>query len=403
VRRELGLFRSRVPLPYLGHQLNTTRPPLIAHAIHHLVIGGMENGLVNLINRIPADRYRHMVLCAEDYSDFRDRIARPDVAVLALKKSTASRGAMFRRLRDLFDEHRPAIVHGRNLSGLDALFPAWRAGVRARIQGEHGWDVADIDGSRLRPRLLRRLHSPLVTQYVTVSKHLASYLTARIGIAPRRITQIYNGVDTDRFVPASEKPSGLLPTAFCGDDKVVVGTVGRLQAVKDQASLIRACAILLRETPSLRNTLRVVIVGDGPQRDALNACASEEGVADVVWMPGARRDVDVMYRAFDAFVLPSLNEGISNTLLEAMASRLPIIATAVGGNVELVHAGMSGQLVPAANAPALAAAIRTYVEDPVLRRRHGAESRARATANFSIDSMVGSYLDLYDRAIQRSR
>src|SRR5579862_2670517 len=242
-------------------------PKLIAHVIHHLHIGGLENGLVNLINYIPPERYRHLVVCAEDFSDFRDRIARPDVAVIALKKSTLSRGATHRRLLAVFNEQRPAIVHGRNLSGLDALLPAWRAGVRTRIQGEHGWDVSDIDGTRFRPRMLRRLHSPLVTGYVAVSKHLATYLASRVGIAARRITQIYNGVDTRRFNRTKAKPQGLLPDTLYGDDKLVIGTVGRLQPVKDQVSLIRACGILLRDTPSLRARLRLAIIGDGPERD----------------------------------------------------------------------------------------------------------------------------------------
>ncbi len=387
-------------MPDLGNPLSTP-PPLIAHVIHHLVIGGMENGLVNLINRIPADRYRHLVLCAEDYSDFRNRIMRPDVSVIALKKSTLSRSAMYRRLRGLFDEHRPDIVHGRNLSGLDALLPAWRAGVRARIQGEHGWDVSDIDGSQFRPRLWRRLYSPLVTQYVTVSLHLQSYLTARVGVAESRITQIYNGVDTQRFAPGEAKPEGLLPQAFRGADKVVIGTVGRLQAVKDQASLVAACGTLLRESPSLRDTVRLLIVGDGPQRAALNAHIAEQGIGDVTWMPGARSDMNDVYRAIDVFALPSLNEGVSNTLLEAMASQLPVVATAVGGNVELVTDGSNGALVPAANPVALASALRAYVESPDLRQRHGRASRANATTNFSIDSMIARYLALYDRSLQR--
>jgi len=372
----------------MGAALRTTSPPLIAHLIHHLVIGGMENGLVNLINRIPADRYRHLVICAEDFSDFRNRIVRSDVEVIALRKSALSRRAAFRRLTAIFGEHRPAIVHGRNLSGLDGLLPAWRAGIPVRIQGEHGWDVTDIDGTRWRPRLLRRVHSPLVTRYVAVSRHLADYLTTRIGISARRITQIYNGVDTLRFAPRRSESSASLPDMLRGENKFVVGTVGRLQPVKDQASLVRACGMLLRDTPSLRDTLRLAIIGDGPEREALKACVAAEGVADVTWMPGARSDVHLLYSGLDIFVLPSLNEGISNTILEAMASGLPIIASAVGGNVELVDTRSNGRLVAAAAPAALAAALGSYIADREMLARHGAASRQRAVANFSLDAMV---------------
>jgi glycosyltransferase involved in cell wall biosynthesis len=117
-------------------------------------------------------------------------------------------------------------------------------------------------------------------------------------------------------------------------------------------------------------------------------------------MPGARSDVDLLYRSLDIFVLPSLNEGISNTLLEAMASQLPVVATAVGGNVELVTAGVNGQLVQAATPSDITAAIGAYIADDAMRLRHGRASRATAVANFSIDAMVDRYLDLYDTAMR---
>ena len=371
-------------------------PPLIAHVIHHLVIGGMENGLVNLINRIPPNRYRHCVICAEDFSEFRERIERPDVEVIALKKSTLTKTALYGRLRALFRQLRPGIVHGRNLSGLDALLPAWSAGVPLRIHGEHGWDVSDLDGTRAKPRFLRRLHSPMVHRYVAVSKHLKDYLASTVGISVSRITQIYNGVDTERFAPSGSKPPGIMPPTFYGEDKVVVGTVGRLQAVKDQVTLVHAFAALLRETPKLRETARLAIIGDGPQRDALTAVTLQEGIADVTWLPGARADVARLYQCFDVFALPSLNEGISNTLLEAMATGLPIIATAVGGNVELVDHDANGRLIPVSNSQALVGEIKRYVLDDGLRSRHGLASRLRVLSNFSLDLMVDSYLHLYD-------
>src|SRR5438477_9758290 len=300
-------------------------PPLIVHVIHHLFIGGMENGLVNLINRIPPDRYRHCVVCAEDFSDFRDRIERPDVEVLAMKKSTLTRIELYRRLHASFRKLRPAIVHGRNLSGLDALVPAWACGVPVRIHGEHGWDVGDLDGSRFRPRVLRRLHSPLVHRYTTVSKDLRSFLISKVGVSASRITQIYNGVDTERFAAADAKPVGIMPPGFYGQDVVVIGTVGRLQAVKDQLSLVRGFAHLLRQAPAMRAVVRLALVGDGPMRNALLAAVAEERLEDLVWIPGASADMQRIYQCLDVFILPSLKEGISNTILEAMATGLPVI------------------------------------------------------------------------------
>ena len=371
-------------------------PPLIAHVIHHLVVGGMENGVVNLINRVPPHLYRHCVICVEDYSEFRDRIVRPDVQVVALKKSTLTRMDLYRRLRAVFRQLNPTIVHSRNLSGLDALLPAWSTRVPVRVHSEHGWDVDDLHGMRLRPRLLRRVHRPLVDHYVAVSKHLQRYLSDTTGVAPSRISQIYNGVDTSKFAPADSKPPGILPPTFYGDDKVVIGTVGRLQLVKDQLSLIRAFARMVADRPELRTTARLAIVGGGPLHDRLASALAQEGVADLAWLPGPRLDVERVYQCFDMFVLPSLNEGISNTLLEAMASGLPVVATRVGGNVELIEVDVNGSFVPSSDPGALATLLGTYVGDRGLRLRHGTGSRERATRMFSIEAMVESYVRMYD-------
>jgi sugar transferase (PEP-CTERM/EpsH1 system associated) len=371
-------------------------PPLIAHVIHHLVMGGMENGLVNLLNRIPSSRYRQCVICVQDFSDFRDRITANNVEVFALHKSELTRIGLYRAMLKLFRQLRPTIVHSRNLSGLDALPAAWTAGVPIRIHGEHGWDVTDLEGTRLRPRLLRRVHSPMVHRYIAVSKDLQRYLVENVGISPARITQIYNGVDTARFAPAGAQSDDRLPPHFRGPGKVVIGAVGRLQPVKDPLTLVRGVAELLRREPGLRDIVRLAIIGDGPLREALHKCVADEGIADMTWLPGARNDVAEIYRCLDIFVLPSLREGVSNTLLEAMASGLPVIATAVGGNPELVVDDVSGFLIEPSSPQGLAAKLQKYVADAGLRSRHGNASRERAVALFGLETMVDSHVALYD-------
>jgi sugar transferase (PEP-CTERM/EpsH1 system associated) len=371
-------------------------PPLIAHVIHHLVMGGMENGLVNLLNRIPPTRYRQCVICAEDFSDFRERIAAQNVEVFALHKSKLTRIGLYRAMLQVLRQLRPSIVHSRNLSGLDALPAAWAAGVPIRVHGEHGWDVTDLDGTRLRPRLLRRLHSPIVTRYVAVSKDLERYLIRNVGISASRITQIYNGVDTAQFAPSKTKPDDILPPHFRGPDKVVIGAVSRLQPVKDPFTLVRGVAELLRSEPSLRAVVRLTFIGDGPLRDALRSCVTDEGIADLTWLPGARNDVAQIYRCLDIFALPSLREGVSNTLLEAMASGLPVIATAVGGNPELIVDNVSGFLIPPSSPQSVAGKLQKYVADAGLRLQHGTAGRDCAVARFSLETMVDSHLRLYD-------
>lgn len=385
-----------------------TAPPLILHVIHHLMIGGMENGLVNLINHMPAGEYRHAVVCIEDYSDFRRRITRPDVEVLALHRSRIGVWRLRRELYRLCRRLRPQIVHSRNLSGLDALPPARLARVAHCIHSEHGWDVDNLDGKRWKPAALRRLHAPLIQRYITVSKHLQQFLVERVGVNPARISQVYNGVDTERFHPA-ELGSGdrreRLPAGFAADDALLIGTVGRAQPVKDQATLLRAFARLLGDRPALRGRLRLMLIGGGPLLDELRRLTFDLRIAEQCWLPGPQNDIPALLRALDVFVLPSLNEGISNTVLEAMASGLPVVATAVGGNPELVEDGVCGRLFTPGDDTALTRLLAGYVlrDGDLLRQVHGRAARRRAEQQFSLATMVARYRAAYDQLCRSDR
>ena len=169
-----------------------------------------------------------------------------------------------------------------------------------------------------------------------------------------------------------------------------------MAAVKDFQSLVQAFLLLLRE-PGARARLRLVLVGDGPCRQACLDLLAQAGAQDLAWLPGARDDVAQLLRAIDVFVLPSLAEGSSNTILEAMASGLPVVATEVGGNAELVQPGWSGMLVPPRSPELLADALLDYYHAPELGRHHGARGRRRVLAEHSLAAMAGAYLAVYDR------
>jgi len=369
--------------------------PLVLHVIHTLRTGGLENGLVNLINTMPREQFAYAIACIEDYSDFRDRLEDKTVEVVALHRSRIGTWRLRRSLFALCRRLQPAIVHTHNLSGLDALVPARVAGVPANIHGEHGWDVGDLTGTARRPALLRRLHAPFVDRYVAVSKDLERYLVERVGIAPARIAVICNGVDTTRFAPGGTPGHPVLPDGFAPPGTVVIGTVGRIQAVKDQATLLRAFAALAAVQPAVAAQARLAIVGDGPLLAELRTLATTLGVEALTWLPGNRTDVPAVLRAFDVFVLPSLNEGISNTILEAMATGLPVVASAVGGNVELVADGDTGMLFPAGDVAALARVLGRLLAEPDRRAAQGRRARAAAIDRFSLAGMVAAYQAVY--------
>lgn len=372
-------------------------PPLILHVLHALHIGGMENGLVNLVNHLPPDRFRHAIVCVEDFSPaFRARIVRPDIEVIALNRSRIGVWALRRALYRLFQAHRPALVHTRNLSGLDAVLPARLAGVPC-VHSEHGWDVDNLDGRAWKPLLLRRLHRPFIQQYIAVSRDLARFLEQTVGVPRARVHCLHNGVDASRFHPSTQRERACLPEQFRDPARVLFGTVGRLQDVKDQATLIRAFAAL--PTSGRGSPPGLVLVGEGPLETRLKALAGELGVAERTVFLGPSDAIPEVMRALDVFVLPSLNEGISNTLLEAMASGLPVLATHVGGNRELFEDGVEGRFFAPGDVSALTRAFTTLLDDVATRARLGAASRARVEAHFSLPRMMEGYARVYDLAI----
>lgn len=377
-----------------------SQAPLIAHVIYRLTIGGLENGLVNLINHLPRERYRHAVVCLTDYTDFHQRITRDDVDYYALHKKSGVDISLYPRIWRLFRRLRPSIVHTRNISAMEMQLPALLAGVPIRVHSEHGREGADLDGHNQKYNLLRKIFRPLIQRYIPLSQDLQHWLQSEIGVRPERMSQIYNGVDVARFNNAGAS-SGSFPVAgFLSSDSVVIGTVGRMAVVKDQLTLVQAFLQLLDRVENARQRLRLVMIGDGPLRAEAQRLLQAAGAADLAWLPGDRDDIPALLRAFDIFVLPSLGEGISNTILEAMASGLPVVATRVGGNPELVQDGVTGRLVPSADPTAMADTLSELLAQSELRVRFGTAGRERVVQEFSIEHMVERYSQVYDALLQ---
>lgn len=380
--------------PMLARLAAAGNAPLIAHVIYRLDVGGLENGLVNLVNHLPSDRFRHAIICLSDYTDFSKRISNPDVGLFALDKPPGNSPRMHFRLWRLLRKLRPCLLHSRNLAALECQITAAIAGVRARVHSEHGRDMGDLDGRNRVDLGIRRMLRPLVHRYIALSRDLENYLRTVVEVDGSKLDQIYNGVDTNRFRPA--QPRASLPhPMFQQPELIVVGTVGRMEPVKDPLNLARAFVRSAELMPEVRDRLRLVMIGDGQLRTQVEALLAAAGLTGQAWLPGARGGVDEILRGLDIFVLPSLSEGISNTILEAMASGLPVVATHTGGNPELVHNGNTGLLPPANDSEALAQAIVRYVKDPDLRRQHGLRARQVALERYSLGAMVNRYATVY--------
>lgn len=370
----------------------------IVHIVHRFDTGGMENGMVNLFNTLSPERFRHTVVAMTDYSSFRHRITAQRVDFHALGRPPGRGVGWTRPLWKLLRTLKPDLVHTRNLAALEAQFVASAAGIRATVHGEHGRDMFDLYGRNWKYKLLRRAARPLVSNYIAVSRDLESWLRRDIGVAAHKLHQIYNGVDSVKFQPRS----GPRPE-FAHPESIVFGSVGRMVEVKDYPLLVKAFIQLMRQQPDRAQRARLVIVGEGPTRQACLDMLQGAGLAHLAWLPGERDDIAAVMQALDVFVLPSKNEGVSNTILEAFASGLPVIATAVGGNVELVEHGSSGRLVAPGDLDEMVRALLYYLDYPARIDADGRNARRQAEARFSIPAMARAYAAVYEQTLAGRR
>ena len=376
--------------------LSAPRRRRIVHVVYSFSVGGLENVIVQLINRLPADQFEHVVLSLTTISDFKDRITQPGVRFIELNKPPGHAVPLYPRIYRLLRELMPDVVHTCNLAALEITPLAWLARVPLRIHAEHGWDAHDPQGKNPRYQRLRKLYKPFVSHYVAVSKDLDEYLARAVGVAASRRSLIANGVNTEVFAPNEGDALAVPGCPFVPGQHWLVGTVGRLQTVKNQPLLARAFVRLLQDHPEMAERARLVIVGEGSLRGEIESTLAAAGLRAHAWLPGARNDVADVLRMLGVFVLPSQAEGTSCTLQEAMASGLPVVATAVGGTPELVEEGVTGHLVPSDDEAALATAIYCVLSDEISAKRFALTARARAVSQFGLDAMVRAYTSLFN-------
>jgi len=368
-----------------------TKANLVVHIVFRFDYGGLENGVANLVNSLSGESLRHAIVVLTEATEFSRRLS-DDVQVFTLGKKPGKDPAAYVRLYKLLRRLKPAIVHTRNIGTLDCSFIAFLARVPVRIHGEHGWDVYDPDGTHAKYRWLRRIFSRFVYRFVTVSDDLRAWLIAVIGISEEKVKHICNGVDTQRFQPATLERGG-------GTGGVVIGSVTRFSPIKDPLNLVEAFIMLHEDGTAACKSAKLVMIGDGELHGQALDLLREANLESCSWLPGSRDDIPEQLRSMDVFVLGSLREGISNTILEAMAAGLPVIATNTGGNGELVQSGVTGMLVPPADTESLASALANYVADSNLREEHGRASWQRVIDEFSINVMVQNYKNLYNGAL----
>lgn len=365
-------------------------PPRFLHIFPTFTVGGSQVRLAQIANHF-GDAYRHVVYATDDdYAAL--SLFDPGVPITRLERSIDKRLglAALPQLLSVFRHVDPDIVVTHNWGAIEWAFATrFRSGLRhVHIEDGFGPDEA----ARQLPRRVwfRRLAlKGRRTTVVVPSRSLFDIATKIWALPPAKVNLIPNGIDLKRF--AQVDPAQARAHAKKREGEILVGTVARLRSEKNLGVLIRAFAKLPAQPAA-----RLSIVGDGSERESLQAIAREVGALDRVVFFGHTRNPEFVMRAFDVFAMSSDTEQMPLGLLEAMACGLPVAATAVGDIPQMVAQENSRFLVPQGAIDALASALRQLIENPSLRTQIGARNLAKVSAEYDQERMFERYRQLFD-------
>lgn len=369
----------------------------IIHVLYRMGAGGTELALRRVVAGLDPEHFDNIICTVAPISDEQEI---PGARLISLARKSRRTGSLLADLSRLFLQEKPDIVHSRNWGAIEAVVAAKLTRVPRIIHSEHGRDITTMHGDPWRRRVFRRLCYSMADEVFAVSRELSEHYSTQLGINAEKMAVIPNGVDTARFRADATMRATMRSRLGLQEDAIVVGTVGRLDPVKDHVTLLRAAEQLATNDPPIH----VAIVGGGPLADILQTRV--QGTAALrrrVHLIGESNRPQDWLNAFDIFVLPSLSEGMSNTILEAMATKLPCVVTRVGANPDLVVEDHTGFVVEARDASGIADRITLLASDPRLRATFGRSARERVEKNFSLNHMLENYTRLYMTGETRQR
>ena len=358
----------------------------VLYLAQHLTMGGAEELLLGVARSLPAERFEVVVGCLTREGLVAQELRRSGVRVQLLPGEPGPRDPLaFLRLYRFIRAERPDVVHTFLLSaGLYGRLAAWLARTPAIFHAEQN---VYLDRAS-RHLLLERWLAGRTTRVIACCKAVGDLYQRQVGLDPDRLEVIYNAVDLDAVLPRADRQAARAALGY-GPDDLVLGTLGRLTRQKGHDVLLAALARLAPAWPRLR----LFIAGQGPLQGDFERQVAAIGLGDRVRLLGIRRDRDLLYAAMDLFVLPSRWEGLSLALVEAWAAGLPVVATDVGGNAEVLAGGEGGWLAPPDDPVSLASVLEQALAD---RRRR---DRPDVGARFSLAAHVTRLERTYRRAL----
>lgn len=358
----------------------------IAQITYSLNIGGLEKLVTDLAKNLVGDGIQVSVYCLSNELTLLTTLTEANVQVFSIPKRKGVDFRLFGKLRKLLVENKVDLVHTHNVG-------AWiYGGIAALLAGKKviHTEHSNVFAHQNRLILSERVLSNFTSVIIGDSKKVRDHLVFQSKLPESKIETVFNGIDTDIF---RDDGTRSLRKTFknIAEHDIVIGTVARLAAVKNQETMLEALKILTKRMPNIK----LLMIGDGPQKNALNAKATELNISDKVLFLGEREDIPQLLNCLDIFILTSLSEGLPLSVLEAMASCLPVISTRVGAIPEVVREGETGFLIEPKCPEALADAIERLATNPELRIAMGKKGRQRVIEEFSLKQMVDQYKKIY--------
>ncbi|MBV1911050.1 MAG: glycosyltransferase [Kangiellaceae bacterium] len=361
----------------------------ILHVVLSLGTGGLENGIVNTINGCDREKFKIDVICLRELGELGERIQNPSSEVLFDSKKSNGLMNAVSAIREANNKNNYNFIHTHGWATMLAGFIAKlldRSPII--INGEHG----TLYFNTFRQRIMQRFLFNRMKINLSVSGALVKEISRRFRVSEKRFIAILNGVDTSRFQPNISNRQRIRSELALDEDILLVGSVGRLVNVKNYPSLIRAYALIHQQY----SKSKLLLVGDGPEREALVKLTEQLDLVNNVIFLGRREDIPAVMNALDIFVLPSFREGLSNTILEAMSSGLPAVVSKVGGSPEIVIEGETGHLFEVDDIAYLSSLVLNLFNKPKQLNDMSRRAREHVTKHYSLLSMVEKYQNVYE-------
>jgi sugar transferase (PEP-CTERM/EpsH1 system associated) len=358
----------------------------------------MERGLLNLINYGDQDRFRHVIICLTEAGAFSKLLNSPNCRVIELRKRDGNDWRLPWWIAKAGRQHSVDIFHARGWPTLlETAIGARLAKVSATVYGFHGKTFDDLQGIGFKRRWLQKVGIRAYKNIVTLNPRMRTELAAECGVKEETIHLIANGVDVEKFRPYDDQDA--LRSRFgIPLDRFIIGNVARLDPVKNHDIFMR----VLQRLKNRADCPCFLVVGEGSHRPALETEAARLGLDAHIRFFGYSEHIAELLNCMDLYVQPSLYEGFSNTILEAMSCGLPVLATDVGGSADLFSAGQEGFFFRPEDDETLTSLIDQLQHNSPLRYGMGRRARSRAIEHFSICRTVCQYEVMYAELIEAS-